>query len=659
MLALHADVLAPSRPARRGSGPTQWRGPVVRAVGLLAVIVLSIRTVGSPATAVLAGAWLLAAAVHYGIASLAGPVSWAAGVVLEVALLTTLSATMALVSPHPHSAVANFVVIAVPVLVGGAATMLARRRVTSQSRPRPPARPGLALSVHVVVLAVVAWISTAGHGGVAWAMSGDARNHELIVRQVVADGGLTVSELRAYPAVVNAIAALISGAGHRSGLAPGALMMHDARALAATFALATIGISGLIVAALLTILAPALSMIPRLPTGVVIVVLGGAAAGGSALVLATSLEGGFLSAFGALPIALAANTLALSHYRRPSTTCLLLIAITAVITTFAWTLLAVVPLVLLVCAVAAMLRQPLNLAINRLARKAVIGLALVAVIVVLVVFVAGHRQLEQTFEVPGSMAYVSPVLLYAMAALAVVLTAIGYGWPRGRRYWTGSALRDPAAAILVSILVIWWVASLPGNSVRSYYADKTVYMVISSSVWLLFVPALVIAAKLHGARWSANSSRAEQALRAVLLPGLLIVLVLTGIGSASALTNSVSRAGHGWAAPSEPAVYATEQSADQRQPFVFWEWGYAADTRLANFWATMTWATGPDGRPLPAPAGLAEGAVAWADAESGRISDLCRLGAAYPGLTVVTSSRTLTQQLSGACPGVNVRVVTS
>src|SRR3954451_6080574 len=171
------------RPARVGH-PTRvvlstFAPPVIGA-GLVA---LSIVSLGLPATLLLAGGWLLAATCGRFVPGLQGPVSWAAGVVLEFSLVTALSAVLAIISGREHGRGPNLVVLGLPVLLGAAGVALGAWRDRSREVPaesRTWSRPALAAVVTAAGLTVPIWI--ASHGvdfRVAWALSGDARNHVL------------------------------------------------------------------------------------------------------------------------------------------------------------------------------------------------------------------------------------------------------------------------------------------------------------------------------------------------------------------------------------------------------------------------------------------------------------------------------------------------
>jgi hypothetical protein len=201
----------------------RWTGGrcAVWAASGSAAVVLAVLTVGVPGTLILLGAGLLAAALGRAVPGLSGAASWAAAIVLQAVLLTGISAVFALASPRPHGRFADLAVLAAPVVLGLTGWLVAGTGDAKRHVLRARPRGGLALAVIIGGLSIAKYVASRGTDyGIAWAMGGDARNHVLITRSVLNDGGLTAHELRAYPALVNNLIALISGAGGRSGLPP-------------------------------------------------------------------------------------------------------------------------------------------------------------------------------------------------------------------------------------------------------------------------------------------------------------------------------------------------------------------------------------------------------------------------------------------------------
>ena len=178
---------------------------------------------------------------------------------------------------------------------------------------------GIALITLVVGLGLARWIASLGENyGVAWAMSGDARNEVFIMRSILMDGGLTVHQLRAYPAVIDNLMALISGAGGRAGLLPGA-DLHDARAVATVYTLAGIAVALMLISTLFELLPSTLRSSPvRLPLGAFVVFFACAITSASPLVLGTALSGGFVDAYASLPVIIGGLVLVFRFCTEPS-----------------------------------------------------------------------------------------------------------------------------------------------------------------------------------------------------------------------------------------------------------------------------------------------------------------------------------------------------
>ena len=193
--------------------------------------VLSVATIGVPATLILAGAWAFAALLNSTFPAISGPVSWAAGAVLEVVFIMAESFVLALLWPHPHVQYVYVATLLLPLIVSGAAWLFlpkVLRPSRASSRERVGAQPWLALLIVVLVEGMFEAINLHGqYFGLTWIMSGDARNHVASDRTIDYVGGLTLKGLKAYPEIANAVAAMVAGAGGRANLSGGVLMIRD------------------------------------------------------------------------------------------------------------------------------------------------------------------------------------------------------------------------------------------------------------------------------------------------------------------------------------------------------------------------------------------------------------------------------------------------
>jgi hypothetical protein len=618
---------------------TRWS--VVTPVGLgLAAAALSLLAVGLAGTLVVAGAWALAAGMGRLVPGLRGSVSVAAAVVVEVSLLVGLSVVLAKLSPRLHGAVPNLAILAAPLLVGLMLLVLACWRRVPMSPPTVRSRPVVNLTVLGVVLAVTTWVAARGPAfGVAWAMSGDARNHVRIMRGILWSGGLTIEQLRSYPAVINAVASLFAGATDRGALAPGELMLNDAQAMATTYVLSVIGVAVLLVGALLEMLPRAIAMARRLPAGVVVVLFGCAAASASPLVLGTALADGFLNAYGSLPIALAAVVLALRCCREPSPAAYALLGPATVLALFGWTIIAAVPATATAVVTVVLLGQWLRTRRTTRWHALVWGLAAVAPVgamaVTLGVVVTQRERLRAAFLLPGTVTTPEPHVLLLLGLVAVgALVAAGMGAERLQ-------LLVPVSVAVTGWVTIRVIRELPGGEpVWNYYSIKTLWLVASCLVWVAFLPLLRVAVRpvpSSSRRWSEAARATQMAAWSV------AVLMVLGFGTPVA--EPVVKAAKGWYQPTGPSIAETAEAGDRGDPFLLWHWADPGTDRLANFWAAAIWgSTAAGGYTSPDVAG-------WAYTETGQITDLCVMATATPGLSVITQNPDLDEQLDEACPG--------
>ena len=620
-------------------------------------LVLAITTVGLPGTLIILGTWALAGAVLCWAPASGGSASWAAGVVLEVALLGGLSGLVAEMSPNPHGSLVNLAILATPALLGLAAIAVARLHGLG-SGARGSARPELALSVLVLGLGVARWIASTGSlHDVAWAMSGDGRNHVILLRELLSSGGLTVAQLRGYPGLIDSVTALISGAGHRGGLAPGDLALHDARAVASTYVLAGVALGCLFIAALLEVLPPALAKLRVLPPSVVVVLLAAASTVVSSLVLGLALHDGFVSAYGALGLAAAATVLALRCCRTPAPFAYLLLGPATALVAISWTPLAAVPgaLTMLATVLVVLRAKVFRGAMQPSAwlwwLSAVISVG--ALLAVSIAVYSQHGRLITQFKAHGATFRPPVRILYLLALVAVgcLLTA--------RTRAGRIQLLVPVVATAGAGVTIKWMTSLADSHTTTwtYYSSKALWLFSSCLIWLIFVPLL--SAGLHivhtdnadDSRTARRSWTAIAIARAVAWSVALLVVIGFGMPGG----DPVPIAARGWRNPDADVVRQVVASGNLNRPFVLWKWSVRPNDRIGNFWAVLMWAA--PAKLSDFPLGVPGGPINWAYLQTGRSSDLCALGARQPHLLVVTRDAGLGAELRAACPNSSLDVV--
>lgn len=646
MLGQVAARLDPAVGAQRAPllAPALWAG-----AGLVTAV-LSLTAIGLPATLVLGGAWSLAFGYGRLHPALRGPAAWAAGIVTELAVLCSLDFALALVSAREHGRVVHLVILLVPPALGLAVAFLAPRllgrEVGTPADPAPhPSRAGLALLVTVVGLAIELWVSGHGRGyDVAWALSGDGRNHVLILRRLLGQGGITLSELRNFPALANDVAAIISGAGGRSR-PPGALMLHDARAVSSTYVLAGIGLGCMFVAAILESLPRTTRMARRLPPGVLVVTLVATVTTASSFVLGTALLDGFFPTYATLPVAVAALVLAIRCLNDPSPYSFGLLGVATVFVLFAWTILAVVPVAATVVVTAALARRLIRGPGWIVASVVSLG----AVLLVLGVLITQYGKLRTQFLVPGPPP--TPAqhwVLYLFALIAVALLA---GSPDREALWRRAV---PTAVVAISLITVYWLRAItPDGQTWTYYGAKSLWALTCCVLWIAFLPIALAAAGAPARRPVRASADAMQFLAA----GLAVILV---VGLLTKVKDPLHEASHGWTQPSAGVVTEVATLGDQRKPFVLWGFSDPGDDRLGDFIAELTWGSTEDGDALPLP-GFPQGFYEWGYEDDFTFPRLCLLARAVPELHIITKQPALRDQMRDSCPasGAHVLVTTA
>jgi hypothetical protein len=627
---------------------------VAWAVAGAACITLAVATVGLPGTLLLGSGWLMAAGISLAVPALSGPASWAAAIVVEIALLTGLSAASALISPGPQSRAASLAILASPGFLGAILGFAAPRHNRQPRILVPSETGGIALAVVAVGLAIARWVASLGRDyGVAWAMSGDVRNETFVMRSVIQDGGLTVQRLRTYPALVNDLMALISAGGRRTRLRPGDLLLHDAHAVATVYVTAAIAISLMLMAALLETMRCELgSSSDGISLSALVVLLAGAITSVSPLVLGTALVGGFVDGYATLPVVIGAIVIALRFCRAPSPLTLVLLGLATVVTFLSWPILAFVPGALLAVVGCLILgrsvRQRAPFATWVWVLASTVGLSMLVVVLAVSVVEAGTLRGE--FLRSGHIILPQTGLLYLAGFLAVgVALAVK---DRVRHLQMGLVL----VIVTVGSIVIRWLTDLPpGGHAWTYDATKALWLAASSLVWLGFVPVLLslepaTAPPKHERRW-----RSEVLIltRAAAWCGVVLVL----LGFTTIVPDVLPSVRGGWYEPSAGVVANVVAEANTSQRFVFWEWTDWGDEILANRWAALAWDSTARGTAVPYPPELPRGFVQWAAAETGALSQLCAVTEGVPQLVVITADPSLPKQLRAACPHNKARMV--
>jgi hypothetical protein len=623
--------------------PPRHARPVAAVVVTGAVAVLAVAGLGVAGSVVLAGGWTLAAGIGRVLPGLSGPASWAAAVIVETCVICGLSLLLALASPRLHGMVPNLAILVAPALLGVGLIGTSLRWPRSTAAPHLRQRYGLAAIVTTGVLTISTWIATRGAAySVAWVMSGDARNHARVIRATLADGGLTLDQLRAYPALVDTVASVVAAAGGRAGLGAGSLMLDDAQALATMWLLAVIAVAVLLMAALCEFLPAELATRRRLPLTTAVALLGAAAAAGCPLVLGTGLSGGFVTGYGSIPFALAALVLALRICTRPSPVAFALLGPATMLTVFGWTVLAAVPIT--ATAVVSLILL-LNWRRSRARLPTRRGLVWVlaslppvgAVVITIGIVVTQATTLKAAFLLPGTVTSPQPRVLPLLGVLAVAMLLAARTTADRHR------LMIVAAVALAGFFTIYGMRTIaPGPPIWTYYSAKALWLIASSVIWVAFLPVL---------RLPQPAPDLLAQLRGAAAAGAFSLALLVGLGFTTTIPDPLSAAGKGWNQPTAPAIDRTVRAGNVPGPFLLWDWSDPGNDRLANFWAGDVW--GVDAR-----GGLTQpDVVSWAYTETGQLTDLCTMAKLAPGLRIITRSPALSGALAGTCPGTGARVI--
>lgn len=648
------------------AGPWARIGPIPRALSVgLAVLALSIWTLGFPATLLLLGGWQLAIGLSAAAPALDGMASWAAAIIAEVSILAVISGLTGLFAIPLHAAPPNLAILCVPIVVALLLRWRSQAGPVKVRCPRFAAPQVFAVSVVVVVLGVVRWIASLGQGyGIAWAMSGDARNEVLVMRSAIQAGGITVRELKSYPGLLDSIMAQVALAGGRTHLRPGQLMLHDASTLVVFYALACICIALMMAAALTEVLPEPLTFSVRdLGAGGLLVIVGAAATSATPMVLGTSLYGGFVVAYSTIPVLMASIVLALRFFRRPSPGPIVLLALAAVFTLFSWSVVVVIPASLDIVMIVFALRR-WHASCSHIGWTWIVSYLAGGAVVVLLVGIGISQEGQLRSAMAGTGAIVPPDIAIGIAiCILAVLFAVLVREPQ-RRWQLGSLA---LASILVAI-VIWGIRSLGRPPHGTYYSMKTMWVSASSLLWLAFLPALMLLSATR--RWSGGRSVATAFVEAI-GGASWSVLVIVLIGTATSVSGPLALARAGWSQPDASVVTEVAHAGNRYRSFVLWQWDAdSANDRLGNFWADLVWGTKskssavPYQPPVAYPPGLPGGLYLWAysdDADqlvgSQGAAELCSVVRSVPGVVVLTRDRYLHDELRRYCPVTGTRVV--
>ena len=633
---------------------TRWLIPRFESLG--SVVWLSIGTltllaagfiIGLGSALLLAGTWLLSVGISRVSPWLGIPTSWAIAIVSEMTVVLLMSASVALVSPHTHGAAVNLSILSAPIFIAAALLIIAARMGRRAVKSRV-FFDRIAVIVSATVVTALAGLSVRGTSyGVAWAMSGDARNHLLIMRATLFNGGITVDQLRSYPAGFNALAAVVSGSTSRADLSNGELLVHDIHALVGVYAVLVIAVACMVVAVLSAFITRSALLRGRSGITTSIVLLIAAMTAVSPLVLGTTLVDGFFSAYGALALSLASIAIALKALDREIRSPLpyAFLAPGALVLFVSWPILAIIPIALATfvafvdCTRLIRERSAIEVKPRSLVRWLPHSLPMLSALAICVVTLQNLSKLKASFSLSGST---TPPNIWALPIIALISVSLALISSKTHRTFMLAVVWT----IVVGTGVVLWLMHVPGGwqDLRwSYYSHKTLWLLVSSLIWVPFVPLIYIADRVIVA------GREDRHVRNAISLGLAALAVIAGMSITTTAAEPLSKAAAGWQQPTAEVMSRVLTVADDNRAFVLWDVSDQGDDRLGNFWAAFTWTTTPTGLYQADPAMLPGGFAYWAYFYTEQIQDLCKVVNAYPEITVVTGTSGTLAQLNRSC----------
>jgi hypothetical protein len=615
-------------------------------VAAFAVVVIA--TVGIPPFLVLTGAWSYAALFNRWVNGLSGPVSWAGGLVVEAVFLLAESGVLAFIYPHDDPQWVYVAMLLAPIGLSLALywrlSSVARPRDERRS-PKVSAEPYLVIVCIILIAAMFEAIKLHGHDfGLTWFMGGDGRNHVIANRAILNAGGITLHEMSTYPAFFNAIAAIVDGAGGRSNITNGVLLVRDVQAMTAMVVMSCVGIALFFIAALVELFPRGDWYVQRLPLYVWIPLGSCGSIAVGAFVLSLAASGGFFSAMGCLVFALASLVLGLRIVQRYDHLTLILLTLSLALVVGSWTFLFVVPAAALIVGYVSALR---HLAVQRAGGETrqmritlvVLCSSVACLLAVVVVLAADRSTLITQMKQSGGIVGPNPRLFDWLGVVTVVAVLSA----------PNSKQRFARLLLLIQFAVLWFTVSRirslhPAGVDWSYYATKMIWLATAMLLWAPFILLLDVMrwvhAFLHKYGWRAVVNVTMSVAGS---SGLL-----WGIGHETPFTFPLAWAWFGSTIPSPLEIELVTQQADVGGPFVIWDYSTPFQDKLGNFWSALTWDYRANGTEKAEQGPVSF--VNWADVETGLPSDLCEIVSHYR-LRVVTLNAQLVPSLHKTCPG--------
>jgi hypothetical protein len=476
-------------------------------------------------------------------------------------------------------------------------------------------------------------------------MGGDGRNHVLIMRGIVADGGLGLDNLSAYPALGNSLAASIAVINSGPG-ADAVTLGSEVAALSSTYVLFLFAVAIALAAGVL-VCEPNSSLRGGRTTWLTFVMsLAAALIVGSSFVVGFAIADGFFSTLGALVPAISALVITVHSVRSWFFS---RIAISATVlagatTALSWPLLGVLPFSALIALIMLGSRRRENLPRDfRSLWLRSFAAAVVVATVVMAVAVLWPR-LSPVFTLSGATSKTEPWGLVILVLVAMAISLSASADSSRRRQFLAVALAGFGG---LSVLLALLLASSTGFA-WSYYAEKTHWGLLVALSWVLFAGA---ARLLNLGRLRLSNSRPTVVTSVV---GALAVWL--ALASSTTAPEPVGGIISGTVGTRPDAVDVLLKADQTGEPFVLWDVSHPGSDRLASFWAVASLGGAElsySGPMTPAVKYFWN----WAYfADFSNVEELCNLLIEIPDLTVYTTNVSLTSEISRNCRDVESAV---
>jgi hypothetical protein len=516
--------------------------------------------------------------------------------------------------------------------LGAGQQSVAREQAREVFRPeRVPAM--LAGTILVVLLAAAACLRF-GFAGVAWAMSGDARNHALATALVYPPDFSGMGVLRDPTSAFFGFMTVAAANPDKAGLDTVELVRLSIVGIFSVTLLAVclVSVAGALLLMQFGALLRRYSLWP---------VAGASLSATTGIGASVALMDGFTTALLASAIIGFGLVAAVSfvgpeargrNHAIDAATVFASFALTAATWTYAA---AGLVLVVALVAVRAWRRWSVR------GRLVLLGLAIVTAAVAAQLLPGWIRLIrdQDAFGLFGAIIAPNPMWLVFVPAV-VAATVLVHGARRLRTAVLPYAAGYVGALVLVAIMVY-----MPeGPPQWFYYASKLTWTWTAATVALLFLPLLVLSERAGVARSALRSAPTGVAIASIAV--VLLIRSLSPMDSPIWTFDPVSRdirstLAQGWNAPNAGAVDALLAALQVDGPSVVWSVTDAGNDRLANFWLEID--------PSTLEVNTADGFRDWAYSQTAEMGSLCDLLGRNHDRTVVTRDPGLSEKIASSC----------